>query len=137
MDVPLETRWQRLARYARDFVGAVAVAIAVGGVLGAVTPLSLADGIATALLVVGVGLLLAGGLTGGGYVRTSGDYGIHYGKRHDEGLHSTEGDIARIRDLRARMRRELRPGADPAAFWQVIGGLVAAGLGVLVLQIAG
>ncbi len=127
---------QRLPRYLRDFAVAIVAAAVAGATVAAFTRASLGGGVGGALLALGVVLLLAGGLSGGGYVRTSGDYGIHYGKRHHEGLDTTEGDIARIQDLRARMRRELHPARNPAAFWQVIGGSVAAGMGVALLQLA-
>ncbi len=136
MAAQVEPLRQRLPRYLRDFAVAVVAAAVTGVLVAALTGAPLGGGVGGAFVALGVVLLLSGGLSGGGYVRTSGDYGIHYGKRHDQGLDSTEGDIARIQDLRARMRRELRPARNPAAFWQVIGGLAAAGLGVLVLQVA-
>ena len=40
------------------------------------------------------------------------------------------GEVMKKRDPMARLRRGLRPQANPTAFWQVIAGFVYIGIGV-------
>ncbi len=132
--MPAEPLRSRLPRYLTAFAIGAGVAIGAGLAWGLAFDGSIGTGIGWALLLLGVPLLLAGGMTGGGFVGAStGDYGILYGRRHRHGQFATEGEILRYRDVRDRLRAGLRPGPNPAAFWQVVGGASYLALAVAVL----
>ena len=56
---------------------------------------------------------------------------MHYGRRHEGGVGDPAAEIERVRDLRQRLDRGLRPEANPVAFWQVVAGLAYLGLGAV------
>jgi hypothetical protein len=99
--------------------------------------------------MVGLGtlLVLAGGVAGGGYANLgAGALGTMFGSsvRHQPGS-AAEDDPEEVRsevfgrrgDPHARLRKGLRPEANPRAFWQVIGGSAYFALGTaIVLQFA-
>ena len=113
----------------------IAAAAAISLVVWWLTQLSWLDALASCLVGIGLLSLLSGGMSGGGFV-TAGPYGAFFGRRHDAGWNSSAGEMRRAQDLRERLRANLRPRANPTAFWQVIGGCVLIGLGVVVLSIA-
>jgi hypothetical protein len=126
MSEPLRDRLPTyLAWFAVEVAAASLVALAVARFADA----GYLESLAGSLIGIGALSLLAGGASGGGFI-TAGDYGINYGRRHDQGWSSTPGEIARAQDLRERMRHRLRPKPNPTAFWQVIGGIALIGLGM-------
>ncbi len=125
----------RLPRYAAMFSLGVAAAAVAGAAWAAVTDASFAEGFAWSSWVIGVGLLLLGGLSGGGYIASSsGEHGVHYGRRHEGGLNSAGAEIDRARDLRDRLAAGLRPARNPDAFWQVVGGIGFVALGLVIVE---
>jgi hypothetical protein len=127
---------QRLPRYASWLVVEVAAAFLIALVVWWLTDLSWTTSIGGTLVGTGALSLLAGGASGGGFV-TAGDYGTRYGQRHHQGWDSTAGEIGRAQDLRDRLAAHLRPRRNPAAWWQVIGGLALIGLGIVALAFSG
>ena len=118
------------------FFGAVA---AVGGVIvAAVTDAPLLGGAAYGVMLLGTVFLLTGGASGGGYSNIGvGAVGALFGGRQRADDDPDDPDVRRgrpsRRDPMERLKRGLRPGRNPRAFWQVIGGIayLAIGLGVL------
>jgi hypothetical protein len=127
---------ERMPVYLRLF----AVGLAGGGVVGVLAGLLAGTGpvlgIGYTLIAIGTLLLLIGGARGGGYSnlglgavealvhgrnRTDDDY------VHNEALR--RGAVNQRRDPMERLRKGLRPPANPTAFWQTIAGLVYVGVG--------
>lgn len=127
---------QRLPRYARWLGVEIAAALVISLVVWSLADVSWFTSIGGTLVGMGALSLLSGGANGGGFV-TAGDYGIFYGRRHDQGWDSTAGEIGRARDLRDRLAAHLRPRRNPTAWWQVIGGLILVGLGIVALALSG
>ena len=132
---PSEPLRDRLPTYLSWLVVEVGLAFVASIVVRWLTDVIWLEALAYSLMGIGALSLLVGGVTGGGFV-TAGNYGINYGRRHNQGWNSTQGEIARAQDLRDRMRRRLRPEANPTAFWQVIGGITLIGLGLAVLSLS-
>lgn len=134
-DLPLR---DRMPEYLAVFgVGFVAAAL-VGLLVGLVSSTGVPSGIGYTLIMLGVVFLLAGGASGGGYTNMSmGAIGqLFGGRRPDDDVDDerARGGTARI-DPTERLRRGLRPEANPRAFWQVIGGFGYIALGVAVVEL--
>ncbi len=132
--VPLR---ERLPDYVVVFgIGLVAAAV-VGGVISAVSTASVADGIGYTIILLGVVFLLAGGATGGGYTSLGmGAVGAMFGARRfddGDGAGSDVGARREAPDPYERLRRGLRPEANPRAFWQVVAGIGYVAIGLLVV----
>jgi hypothetical protein len=127
---------QRLSRYSLWLGIEVGAAAGIAVVVWLMADVSWPTAFGGTLVAMGTLSLLAGGATGGGFV-TAGDYGTLYGRRHDSGWKSTAGEIGRAQDLRDRLAIRLRPRRNPTAWWQVIGGLVLIGLGIVALTLTG
>ncbi len=137
--VPVEPLRERLPDYAVTFTVGLAVMAAIGLLWGLFTDASLPEGIAWALMLGGVLLLLVGGATGGGYANLGlGAVTTIFGGRQNYDEDVTDEDIRRgkvkKRDTRERLRQGLRPPPNPTAFWQVVGGIAYIGIGVLILE---
>ena len=134
-----------------DYLALFGIGIAgclVGGLIVViVSSNSFAAGSGYIMIGLGAVLLLAGGVTGGGYANLGvGALGTMFGSnlRQQEGS-AEEDDPEELRrqvfgrrgDPRERLRKGLRPEANPRAFWQVIGGFAYFVLGtVIVLRFA-
>ena len=116
------------------------VIVVVGLAIGLFTSASLIEGIAYVALVVALGLLLAGGASGGGYTSLGmGAATAIFGgrQRHDEDYDDEEvrrGFIKRV-NTGDRLRRGLRPEKNPRAFWQVIAGFVTLAAAMVLLTV--
>jgi hypothetical protein len=128
---------ERMPVYLRLFGYGLAGAAVVGLAAGLLTGSNPVAGIGYAFIAVGTLLLLVGGARGGGYSnlglgaveaivggrnRSSDDY------EHNEALR--RGAVNQQRDPRERLRKGLRPPANPSAFWQSVAGFVYIGIGV-------
>ncbi len=119
------------------------VATLAGAVWGAAAGSSIPTAVAYSLMLYGVLLLLIGGATGGGYTNIGlGAVGSIFGGRHLR--HDDSYDDPDVRrgamekmDLQERLRKGLRPQANPTAFWQVIGGIAYVALGVGIVEVFG
>lgn len=94
------------------------------------------------LIIVGTALLLVGGSKGGGYTNIGvGAVEAMFGGRnraHDDFEADSDqrhGAVMKRQDPMARLKRGLRPEANPTAFWQAVAGFsyIAIGLGLLSL----
>jgi len=93
-------------------------------------------------IILGTVLLLAGGARGGGYTNMGiGAIEALVGGRnrsHDDfegDAEARRGRIMKRRDPMERLRKGLRPAANPTAFWQSVAGFayIGAGLGAVIL----
>ena len=114
----------RMPDYLVTFGLGLGATIVIGFVIWAISDVSLASGVGYTIILYGVILLLAGGATGGGYTNLSvGAVGAMFGTRRtdeeQEELDQAWGKGTRM-DAQERLRRGLRPEANPRAFWQVI-----------------
>jgi hypothetical protein len=135
---------ERMPGYLVAFGIGAAAAGALGAIVGAATSASLADALGYSFIGLGVLLLAVGGARGGGYANLGvGAVEALMGGRNrsqDDYLSDEQlrrGEVMRKRDPMARLRRGLRPQANPAAFWQVIGGFAYAGIGVVLNLLLG
>lgn len=125
--------------YLATFGVGLAVAFLIGLVIWAISDVSLASSVGYTIILYGVVLLLAGGATGGGYTNLGlGAMGALFGtRRSDEPQDEVDTSSSGYRQAESqeRLRRGLRPEANPRAFWQVMGGglYVAAGLFIVVI----
>lgn len=115
-----------------------AIAVTVGLIVALFSSVDYASGAGYGLVFLGVGMLAVGGTQGGGYANLGvGSVATLFGsRRHDEDYSDAgvrRGTAARV-DPRERLRKGLRPEANPSAFWLVIGGLVAIGAGIGLLM---
>jgi hypothetical protein len=133
----------RLPEYLATFAVFGAIAALLGTVIAAAVDAALLGGAAYAVMLLGTIFLLAGGASGGGYASIgSGAVGALFGgntQRVDDD--PSDPDVRRglpsRRDPMERLRRGLRPGRNPRAFWQVIGGLAYLAIGLVVLNALG
>ena len=133
-DIQLPLR-DRVPDYAAVFAVGLAVCVAIGLVIWFVTEASLAGSIGYTVIIYGVILMMAGGASGGGYSNLGlGAVGAMFGTRRAD---EAEADVSleqEANDPYERLRKGLRPEANPRAFWQVIGGIayVVVGLAIVV-----
>ncbi len=128
----------RLPEYLALFgVGLLAAGV-VGAIIGALSSAGITNAIGYTMLGLGVVLLLAGGSTGGGYTNMAlGATGSLFGGRGRVDEDVDDPDVRRgglpKTDPMDRLRKGLRPEANPRAFWQVIGGFAYIATGVLIV----
>lgn len=125
--------------YLATFGVGLAASTGVGLIVWLISDVSLASSVGYTIILYGVILLLAGGATGGGYTNLGvGAVGAMFGTRRTDEDH-TELDESWQRskrmDSRERLRRGLRPEANPRAFWQVVGGGLYVALGLTIVVI--
>jgi len=133
----------RMPDYLALFGSGIAACAAMGLVVVAASDNSFAAGFGYAMIGLGVLMLLAGGVAGGGYANLGvGALGTMFGAglRQHEGS-ADEDDPEELRkqvfgrggDPRERLRKGLRPEANPRAFWQVIAGSVYFAMGTAIV----
>lgn len=127
-DIVLPLR-ERLPDYLATFGVSWAVIIALGAAIGLLSSATLMEGIAYVAFGTGVILLLAGGASGGGYTNMGlGAAGALFGARNRPDDDFDDPDVRRgmLKKVNAgeRLRKGLRPEANPRAFWQVVAGLI-------------
>ncbi len=128
---------ERMPDYLATFGIGLAASAALGVVVWLVSDVSAASSIGYTIILYGVVLLLAGGATGGGYTNLGvGAVGAMFGtRRADEEQDDIDESWRRSPriDPHERLRRGLRPEANPRAFWQVVGGALYVGIGLLIV----
>lgn len=135
-DLPLR---DRLPEYGAVFGAGLAACVVVGVLVGLFSSAGVGQAVGYTVLLLGVVFLLAGGASGGGYTNMSlGAIGSLFGGRGriDEDVEDPEtrrGARPRL-DPRERLRKGLRPEANPRAFWQVIGGFAYVAIGFAVVE---
>ncbi len=139
-----ESLLERVPGYLVGFgVGAAAAGL-VGLIVWLATSAGAAESFGYAFIGLGTLMLLVGGARGGGYSNMGiGAVEALIGGRNrsqDDYLSDEElrrGEVMKKRDPMARLRRGLRPQANPTAFWQVIAGFIYIGIGVLFSLVLG
>lgn len=134
-DEPLPLR-DRLPDYAAVFGIGLAGSAVVGGIIAVIWKTNLGAAVGYTIVMYGVILLLAGGATGGGYTNLGvGAVGALFGTRRTDEAEDDMNPRAGQRpknDPRERLRKGLRPEANPRAFWQVMAGVSYIVIGVLI-----
>lgn len=117
-------------------IGIAAVTL-VSAVVWLASSVRFTDASGYGFIALGTLMLLIGGARGGGYTNLGiGAVEAVFGGRnrtHDDYEDDEElrrGKVMKKRDPMERLRRGLRPQANPTAFWQVIGGFVYLAMGV-------
>lgn len=124
---------ERMPDYAVTFGIGLAAAAAVGAVVWLVSDIPLSSSVGYTVILYGVVLLLAGGSSGGGYTNLGmGAMGSMFGTRR---VDDVEPEVSSPQKPTAseRVQQGLRPEANARAFWQVIGGGLYVGLGLIIL----
>ncbi len=125
---------ERFPRYFSIFSIGVAAAAAIGLVWGLLAETAIPNAIAYSWMLLGTGLLLVGGATGGGYNRVP-TWALASRKRARRRELGPAADDEPDESIHDRLRRDLRPGPNPKAFWQVIGGLTYIGIGMALIEL--
>lgn len=147
---PISPLRERLPDYVRVFGIGFGACVVVGIIGGFITGSPLVAAIGSACVALGVLYLLAGGARGGGYTNMgAGAVGALFGGRNIDDEEVAEDDVRlgggtkgmyekrKGRDPMNRLRRGLRPGPNPSAFWQVLGGFSYLAIGVFLLSTVG
>ena len=138
-DVLLPLR-DRMPDYLATFGLLWTAIVAIGLGLALFTSASATEGIAYIAIAVALGLMLAGGATGGGYTSLGlGAAGAMLGgrQRHDEDYEDADVRRGRLKRVNTeeRLRRGLRPEKNPRAFWQVVAGLITFAAAMALLMV--
>ncbi|NNF65617.1 MAG: hypothetical protein HKN07_15345 [Acidimicrobiia bacterium] len=141
---------ERIVDYARVFGFGLVTCVIVGIIGGVITGSPWLAAIGSVSVGLGVLYLLAGGARGGGYTNMgAGAVGALFGGRNQDDEEIAEDDVRlgggtkgvyekrKGRDPMNRLRKGLRPGPNPSAFWQVIGGFAYLAIGVYLLSTFG
>ncbi len=137
LKLPIEPLRERMPAYLISFGAGLALGGLVGLIVWAWADTALAPAMGYAFIGLGTLLLLVGGARGGGYSNLGvGAVEALVGGRNRTGDDYADSDLRRgevmkRRDPMERLRRGLRPQANPSAFWQTIGGFLYLGLGAL------
>jgi hypothetical protein len=128
---------ERLPDYLVTFGIGLLASAGIGIVVWLISDIELASTVGYTMILYGVVLLLAGGSTGGGYTNLGmGAMGALFGTRRvDEP--QPEADSSFKITPQERLQKGLRPEANPRAFWQVVGGAVYVGIGLIIVIVGG
>lgn len=126
----------RMPDYLAVFGIGLAACVAVGVVIWLISDVELTSAVGYTTILYGVVLGLAGGATGGGYTNLGmGAVGAMFGShRTDEDFDAGAGNRAPV-DPHERLRKGLRPEANPRAFWQVIAAVAYIVLGLAIVNL--
>lgn len=138
--ISIEPLRERIPHYAIAFGIGCVVAAVIGTIIAAFTDAGLLTGAGYGVIGWGVALLLVGGTAGGGYANmgVGAAQSLFGGRtRYDDEFDDADVRRGRIKkvDASSRLKKGLRPQANPSAFWQVIGGLAAMVLGIALLSV--
>ncbi len=128
----------RIPEYLTVFGVGFGVSAGVGLLISLLSGNGMWTSVGYTVMAFGAVMLLAGGASGGGYTNLgAGAIGAAFGgRRFDEGeQENQERRTGRREDSLERLRKGLRPEANPRAFWQVIAGAlyIAVGIGIVTL----
>ncbi|MEN8233548.1 MAG: hypothetical protein ABFR89_01315 [Actinomycetota bacterium] len=127
-----------------EYVAVFAIGLGAAGAFGLLIGLLMGSGLWSAtgytIVMLGIVLLLAGGASGGGYTSLGiGAVGGMFGGRRvdEEEQEHLQRRSGRAQDPMERLRKGLRPEANPRAFWQVIAGALYIAVGIWIVSIGG
>jgi hypothetical protein len=128
---------ERFPDYLKSFFLGLAIATAIGLLLGLLTSLQFNDALGYTWIGTGTVLLLSGGAKGGGYSNLSiGAVEALVGGRnrtdddYEEDSELRHGKVMRRGDPLDRLRKGLRPPPNPSAFWSIIAGFIFIAMGL-------
>ena len=130
----------RIPEYLTVFVVGFGVSAVVGLVIGLLSGNGMWGAVGYTVVAFGVVMLLAGGASGGGYTNLgAGAIGAAFGGRRLDEVEqeNQERRTGRREDSLERLRKGLRPEANPRAFWQVIAGFLYIAIGIGIATIGG
>lgn len=130
----------RIPEYAIVFAVGLGASAGVGLMIGLIFGESIWSSVGYTIVVFGIVMLLAGGATGGGYTHLgAGAIGAAFGGRRvdEEEQEHQERRTGQRRDPMERLRKGLRPEANPRAFWQVIAGALYIAIGIGIVNLGG
>ena len=130
----------RIPDYLTVFVAWLGASVGVGLLIGLIFDQSIWSAVGYTVAMFGVLMLLAGGAAGGGYTNLgAGTIGAAFGGRRvdEEEQEHQERRSGRQQDPMERLRKGLRPEANPRAFWQVIAGILYIAIGIGVVSLGG
>lgn len=131
---------ERIPEYLTVFGVGLLVSAGVGLLIGLIFGQSIWSGIGYTVMMFGVVMLLAGGASGGGYTNLgAGAVGAAFGGRRvdEEEQEHQDRRTGQRQDPMERLRKGLRPEANPRAFWQVIAGILYIAVGVGIVSLGG
>lgn len=130
----------RIPEYLTVFAVGLAVSAGVGMLIGLIFGQGIWRGVGYTIVMFGVVMLLAGGASGGGYTNLgAGAIGAAFGGRRTDEEEPEHQDhrTGQQRDPMERLRKGLRPEANPRAFWQVIAGALYVAIGIGIVSLGG
>jgi hypothetical protein len=137
---PLPLR-DRMPEYLAVFGIGLGASALIGLVIGLISSAAVISAVGYAIILYGIVFLLAGGASGGGYtnIGIGAVTSMFQGRRTDEEDIDMGEAMGRTRRMspEERLRRGLRPEANPRAFWQVVGGIAYVAVGLLIVIAAG
>ncbi len=124
---------ERLPDYLVTFGVGILGSVAVGVAVWLISDIALASTVGYTMILYGVVLMLAGGSSGGGYTNLGmGAMGSLFGTRRADEPQPEANSSFKVTP-QERLAKGLRPEANPRAFWQVIGGVIYVGFGLLIV----
>lgn len=130
----------RVPEYLAVFAMGLGASAGAGLLIGLVFGQSIWSGVGYTVIMYGVVMLLAGGASGGGYTNLgAGAIGAAFAGRHldEEDQESQDRRKGQRQDPMERLRKGLRPEANPRAFWQVIAGVLYLAIGIGIVSFGG
>ncbi len=130
----------RIPEYVTVFAVGLGASAGVGLLIGLIFGESIWSSVGYTIVVFGIVMLLAGGATGGGYTHLgAGAIGAAFGGRRvdEEEQEHQERRTGQRRDPMERLRKGLRPEANPRAFWQVVAGALYIAIGIGIVSLGG
>ena len=120
----------RLPEYVAVFGVGLAAASGVGLMVALLFGPAVASAVGYSIVLLGVALVFGGGAAGGGLA----SYGLGEGVMRRTYAQGSEREYQHTSvDPVERIRRSMRPRANPSAFWQVVGGVLYIVVGLVVV----
>jgi hypothetical protein len=133
----LEPLRERLPVYLKVFAVVAGILVVVGLAAVVFFGAEMLPAIGYSFIAGGTLMMLAGGARGGGYsnIGLGAVEAVVTGRNRTEDDYQEDDDLRRGKAMKRkdpmdRLRRGLRPPANPSAFWQVLGGLALAAAGL-------
>jgi hypothetical protein len=128
---------ERMPDYLVTFGIGLLASAGIGVVVWLISDIELASTVGYTMILYGVVLLLAGGSTGGGYTNLGmGAMGALFGTRRVDEPQPEASSSFKVTP-QERLQKGLRPEANPRAFWQVVGGALYVGIGLVIVIVGG
>jgi hypothetical protein len=128
---------ERMPDYLVTFGIGLLASAGIGVVVWLISDIELASTVGYTMILYGVVLLLAGGSAGGGYTNLGmGAMGALFGTRRVDEPQPEASSSFKVTP-QERLQKGLRPEANSRAFWQVVGGALYVGIGLVIVIVGG